>query len=170
MKHILIVTMAILLVSSPPVFAQDLPDDTGKIDPPQVTTVVKTKIIVTKDPTLAGLLSAQFPGVGQMYCNKWLKGGVFLLGIAVLYGTANELKEVADSDTVTQDEKDKYNAAAGGFFIAGLAIHVWNVIDAIKTAERHNRKLVEQHTTKDGLFFDVKVGWEKASIGLARRM
>jgi|GEM_PF-1443709 len=170
MKHTILLTVVILLFIVSAGWAQDNNDDTGITDKPEVRTIVKTKVIVAKDPTLAGLLSAQFPGVGQMYCRKWLKGGIFLLGTAALYGTANEFSTRANADTLTQDERDKNAAVAAGFFIGGLAVHVWNVIDAIKTAERYNKQKIDQHTVRDKLFFDVKLGFDRASIGLAKRI
>jgi TM2 domain-containing membrane protein YozV len=39
---------------------------------------VSRAFIVPKDPLIAGLLSAQCPGLGQIYCRKYLRGIAFL--------------------------------------------------------------------------------------------
>jgi hypothetical protein len=36
-----------------------------------------------KNPWIAGIASLIIPGTGQMYCDKWLRGGVFL-GAAIV--------------------------------------------------------------------------------------
>jgi len=169
MKHALIIIVLILFFPLCFVHGEERSDDTGSLNNPPIRTVVKTQLVVAKDPTLSGLLSAQFPGVGQMYCRAWLRGSIFLLGTAMLYGTANEYSQKA-KDAPTQEEQDENGAIAAGVFITGLALHVWNVIDAVKTAERYNHKIVGQYSTQKKLYMDLKVGSTKSSIGIITRI
>ena len=147
--------------------AQNETDDTLIINEPQKIKIIKTKIIVPKDPVLSGLLAAQLPGVGHIYCRKWLKGTVFLVGTAALYGIANECNQRANDDSLSQDERDQNAALAGILGVAGLTIHIWNVIDAVKMAERYNRRLLKVNTP-DIMQIDFRYNGEKASLGLAK--
>ena len=63
-----------------------------------------------KNPTLAGLLSAFWPGVGQMYSGDVGRGLAFMFGTALAWGT----------------------------FVLGPFVHIWNIVDASKSAKNAN--------------------------------
>jgi hypothetical protein len=140
-------------------WAQNDTTKTEVLDEPVVktTTIIKKEIVIPKDPILAGLLSAQFPGTGQIYCGKWLKGGIFLISVAILYGTANEYAQDAE-DAILPEDKEKFNNMSTAFLVGGLIVHAWNIFDAFKTAEIHNRRMVQ-----------LKTGLRKWDIGIAYR-
>ncbi|OGC43021.1 hypothetical protein A2Y85_03055 [candidate division WOR-3 bacterium RBG_13_43_14] len=147
--------------------AQTETDDTQLINKPQEIKIIKTKIIVPKDPVLSGLLAAQLPGVGHIYCRKWIKGAIFLVGTASLYGIANECNKRAGDDSLSQEERDQNAALAGVLGIAGLTVHIWNVIDAINMAERYNRRLLEDNS-QEIMRINFRYNGDKVSLGLAK--
>ncbi len=147
--------------------AQTETTDTQAIDEPQKIKIIKTKIIVPKDPVLSGLLAAQLPGVGHIYCRKWVKGTFFLISAASLYGIANECNRRAGDESLPQDERDQNAALAGILGVAGLSVHIWNVIDAINMAERYNRRLLEDNS-QEIMEINFRYDGEKVSLGLAK--
>ena len=89
---------------------------------------------VSKNPWVAGILSGVLPGLGQFYNRQWLKGVGFLLGTmvvdAVLGVTAGMIK-------FFQSGAPPENT---GLFLFGalivLALVVWSISDAVRTAQR----------------------------------
>jgi TM2 domain-containing membrane protein YozV len=125
---------------------------------------VSRAFIVPKDPLIAGLLSAQCPGLGQIYCRKYLRGvgflateiGCFVLSAAVA-GTESveyswdavneetgEERKITTKETISKwDELEGFErAAVKGLILAGVGMHIWGVIDAYHTAQTHNRQLL----------------------------
>lgn len=113
-----------------------------------------------KDPATAGMLSTVFPGMGQIYAGSPGKGLVFLFAEATLITAAIVQIDRAlyyddqadnydlfyDSETNSYMTYEQgYNRARGhGIFGAGLilasaGLHLWNVQDAVHTANRYNR-------------------------------
>ncbi len=90
-----------------------------------------------KNPTLAGILSGLVPGLGQFYCRQWGRGAGFLIGalavdggFGVSSGTLDLLQSFGSpvsSDTVTK-------LLIGSVLF--LAIAVWSIVDAVRTAKR----------------------------------
>jgi hypothetical protein len=88
----------------------------------------------SKNPTLAGVLSGMMPGLGQFYCRQWGKGAGFLVGMLVAdagTGVTHTVLDVLQSGHLPQDLT---------MFLVGsllvLAIAVWSIIDAIRTAKK----------------------------------
>lgn len=106
----------------------------------------------TKSPGTALLLSLVIPGGGQAYNGEWGKAAGFLVGTFALLGAG---VEAADSDACTFDDDC---AAAGGLLLAGLAVAVWSVVDAHKSAKAINERL-----TVAGLEFAPRPGIRVAS-------
>ncbi len=92
-----------------------------------------------KNPTLALILSALFPGLGQIYNNTFSKGLVLMaLNIVInslLFGPFEKLissrGSIPDNPTLI---------IVGGYTLAGLVLLIYAALDAKKTAERINRE------------------------------
>jgi len=105
--------------------------------------------IEKKDPFLAGVLSWYMPGLGQFYSGKYLRGSIFwtventLLIFAVLtvadmnFSVDEEIGfqfSIKPKETITDRQK-----TIGIFlFISYGALHVLNVVDAIRIVKRSN--------------------------------
>ena len=121
----------------------------------------KAGVIVPKDPLIAGLLSTQCPGLGQIYCRRYLRAVAYLVGEMGCFVLASaiagaETKEysytVTDEDgkehKLTRKETiDKWDelgggerAGAVGLMLAGVGIYIWNVIDAYNLAHKYNEE------------------------------
>jgi hypothetical protein len=151
-----------------PVFHQVAPAQETMASPEALT---RKEMIIPKDPLLAAVFSVQAPGLGHFYCRKWLRGLAFLGAEVVCVGVAAGIiieEEVTMKDydangdglisyneyenwqegTLVEDQWDKLSngkkGAALGFAAAGIALHVWNVIDAYKTARKHNDNFFQQ--------------------------
>jgi hypothetical protein len=90
-----------------------------------------------KNPMLAGILSGLMPGLGQFYCRRWAKGAGFLAGaIAVdaAFGVSSGMLGLLQSfgTPVSSDALGKFLLGSLCF----LAIAIWSILDAVKTA-RH---------------------------------
>ncbi len=143
MKHkMMLVIFCILLFTV--LWAEGDTTRTEILGKPIVKTRIKREIIIPKDPFLAGLLSAQMPGVGQMYSSKWLKGGLFLVGTVTCYLTANNYAHRADSSVWTPEAQKQLQTTSNLFLLLGIGIHVWNIVDAYKTANVHNLRMLEE--------------------------
>src|SRR3989338_6748304 len=90
-----------------------------------------------RNPTLAGVLSGLMPGLGQFYCRQWGKGARFLAGAIVIdggFGVSSGMLELLQSfgAPVSSDALGKLLLGSVLF----LAIAVWSILDAIRTAKR----------------------------------
>ncbi len=109
----------------------------------------------------ASLLSATMPGLGQAYSDNYLKATLFLateIGVFSLasYNIARALHYnnhdrfntgFYDERTGNFLDKDQVNSRVADhsirgslFLIAGIGLHVWNILDASKTAEEYNKR------------------------------
>ena len=78
-------------------------------------------------PAAAGVMSAIMPGAGQIYSGYTGTGLGFMAGMVVALTGA----------VVSALEYDHHNEDAwGGAF---LALHAWNIADAVHRARRHNQ-------------------------------
>jgi hypothetical protein len=93
----------------------------------------------TKNPTLALILSAVFPGLGQIYNNQFSKGMILMaLNIVInslLFGPFERL--IASRGSMP--DKPTLIIVAG-YTVAGLVLLIYSALDAKKTAERINRE------------------------------
>ena len=123
----------------------------------------KEGLVVPKDPLIAGLLSVQLPGLGQIYCRHYLRGITYLAGEIGCYILAAELvglethqyawtarnEETGEERKLTQEITiNKWNDLSGlertgvvSLIIGGIGLHIWNVIDAYHLAQEHNIRL-----------------------------
>ncbi len=114
----------------------------------------------------ASLLSASMPGLGQAYADSYLKASLFLtaeIGVFALasYNIARALHYRShdtfrtgflDERTNTFLDKDQVRSRMTDhsirgtlFLITGIGLHVWNIVDASKTAiEYNNRRIFVQ--------------------------
>lgn len=154
----------ILFGQTPP----NLPDgsqvnpDLEKTIKTEAISLEKKSIFIPKDPLIAGLLSAEFPGLGQIYCRRYLRGvtfvaselGCVILGCAIAgvetkqysWTAVNEEgkeKELTKKETISKwdDLSGLERAGVVGLFLGGVGLHIWNVIDAYNLAQEHNQKL-----------------------------
>jgi hypothetical protein len=72
-----------------------------------------------------------------------LKGGAFLLGAGIFYGAAGGFRAAADTLKKQGKDPSGANLLAGISGILGFGIHLTCVIDAVNTANDHNRRMVE---------------------------
>lgn len=125
--------------------------------------VEKKALIIPKDPLIAGLLSVEFPGLGQIYCRRYLRGmaflsseiGCFVLATALLGVETKEYSWKAVNEETSEIREliqkvqiNKWDDLSGleragvvGLFMGGIGLHIWNVIDAYNVAQDHNQKL-----------------------------
>ena len=122
----------------------------------------------------ASLLSASMPGLGQAYADNYLKATLFLtaeIGIFSLasYNIARALHYrnhdrfgtgFYDERTNTFLDKDQVRSRMADhsirgtlFLITGIGLHIWNILDASKTAvEYNNRRIsIQMQQTKHGM-------------------
>ncbi len=125
--------------------------------------IEKRGIIIPKDPLIAGLLSVQCPGLGQIYCRRYLRGityfageiGCFILSAKLVgleartYTWTAINEETGEDRTLTQEVNiSKWDDLSGferagvvGLIFGGVGLHIWNVIDAYYLAQEHNLRL-----------------------------
>jgi TM2 domain-containing membrane protein YozV len=100
--------------------------------------VTSREIMVAKDPLLAAILSTDMPGLGQFYCREYLKAFGFALGVLVCGTTAYLIAGEKKWD----DLEDGERAAFVGSVLIGIGIYIWNVVDAYRSADRFNFRLI----------------------------
>ena len=127
-----------------------------------------------RSPQKATLLSATMPGLGQAYADNYLKATLFLtaeIGVFSFasYNIARALHYrnhdtfgtgFYDERTTNFLSKDQVEARMADhsirgsiFLIVGIGLHVWNILDASKTAEDYNNRRisVQMQQTKHGM-------------------
>lgn len=111
----------------------------------------------------ATILSATMPGLGQAYADNYLKATLFLaseIGIfsyasyhiarSLHYRNHNKFNtgfyDERTGDFLTDDQvkaRSVDHAIQGSLFmVVGIGIHVWNIMDASKTAEAYNNRRI----------------------------
>ena len=120
----------------------------------------------------ATILSATMPGLGQAYADNYLKATLFLaseIGVfsyasyhiarSLHYRNHNKFNtgfyDERTTDFLTEDQvkaRSVDHAIQGSLFMmVGIGIHVWNIVDASKTAEAYNNRRISvqmQQTNK----------------------
>jgi TM2 domain-containing membrane protein YozV len=93
-----------------------------------------------KSPTIALILSAIFPGLGQIYVKQILKGVILIvLNLIINYLLINPLEAIMESGGSMADMSTLYIVL--GYTVAGLILWIYAIIDAKRTAERINKEL-----------------------------
>ena len=111
----------------------------------------------------ATILSATMPGLGQAYADNYLKATLFLvseigafsyasyhIARSLHYRNHNTFNtgfyDKRTKDFLTEDQvkaRSNDHAIQGSLFVmVGIGIHVWNIIDAAKTAEAYNNRRI----------------------------
>jgi len=123
-----------------------------------------------KSPGTASFLAFLIPSAGHGYAGNWSRGVPFALGrvgFGVLALTAG-ISENTDTQviplfngsitvtTITREPNGVYYASLVG---AG-ALMIWEMVDAAKTAKRHNATLQEQNGLKLGLASNPQGQWQ----------
>src|SRR6185295_19554923 len=93
-----------------------------------------------KSPALAGVLSGIMPGLGQLYCGQWKKGAAFLIAGLVMdaaLGVSAGFLRLLQTGPIglTPDEAAAILLRSLPF----LALALWSVLDAVRTAKRSIR-------------------------------
>src|SRR3990170_5135692 len=92
-----------------------------------------------KNPKLALILSAIFPGLGKIYNNQVLKGiALIVLNTVVNFLLIKPLEGLISSLDSELDNSTFFIVAA--YTVIGLILWVYAIIDAKKTAERLNQR------------------------------
>lgn len=90
-----------------------------------------------KNPYLALILSGILPGLGQLYNNQILKGLVLAaLNFAISLLVRNPLVRLIESGVDVSDRPTLFIVT--GYTAAGLALLIFAMVDAKKTADRLN--------------------------------
>jgi TM2 domain-containing membrane protein YozV len=93
-----------------------------------------------KNPTIALILSAIFPGLGQIYVKQIPKGVVLIvLNLIINYLLISPLEAIMESGGSMSDTSTLYIVL--GYTVAGLILWIYAIIDAKKTAERINKEI-----------------------------
>jgi hypothetical protein len=83
-------------------------------------------------PLVAVVLSGLFPGLGQLYNRQWLKALLFLVGAALTgFGPLSPLDVNIDLDDPAASLRKALLLS-----VPFLAVALWSVIDAYRTARR----------------------------------
>ena len=119
------------------------------------------EIPAKKDPILAGALSWYVPGLGQIYSEAYIKGAVFwVVEESLIVGTimsfANlklDITRAFDLGVVIKSKEktsisDKRTAVL--LAVSLVAVHFFNVIDAVNTSLRYNRNIENNYSIKVG--------------------
>jgi arabinogalactan oligomer/maltooligosaccharide transport system permease protein len=93
-----------------------------------------------KNPTLALILSAIFPGLGQVYNNQVLKGiSLIALNAIINFLLIDPIERVLNTPAGSiPDNPTLFIVSA--YALIGLVLLVYAIIDAKRTAERINRE------------------------------
>lgn len=133
-----------------------------------------TQYYPIRSPRKALFLSASMPGLGQAYSENYLKATLFLtaeIGIFSLasYNFARALHyrnhhtfgtgfyDERTSNFLTKDQVKArvadHSIRGSLFLITGIGLHIWNILDASKTAEDYNNRRisVQMQQTKHGV-------------------
>ena len=126
------------------------------------------------DVKRAAQLSTFMPGLGQAYAGNYTKATLFLtaeLGVFALagYNIARALhyneqdvfetgfQDIRTGEFLTHEQgrtrRQNHTFFSGIFLAAGIGLHIWNILDAPKTAEAYNNRRfsVQMQKTDSGL-------------------
>ncbi len=181
--HLLIwLLIATILVLQHPIYSQTKKKEATIQELSLSDDEIKVLFEKKKDPLFAGILSFYMPGLGQFYSDEKLKGAIFLVTeYTIVIGSLFYFLDFnfkAGSDSGFNLEIDAKRTDLGvistkrkNLFYTTLAtlsvIHVYNIIDAVKSAGSFNASLQEKrqelikkypklnfgYNTKGGMYF-----------------
>ncbi len=114
-----------------------------------------------KDPFLAGVLSWVMPGAGQIYCQSYTKGSVFIFGdmiekssmVFILLYLNNKYFKTS-SDLISWERLDVNDKTIIiSYFVLSASFKLFNAMDAVFTAEKFNTLHMNDNI---GFHFDLK--------------
>ena len=134
-----------------------------------------------KNPFLAGVFSWFHPGLGQFYAGDTKKATIFWLTENVLLFSV--ILNIADikisgkrdfgfdfSIRLKQNPSNLRIVSTIGLGLLLIAIHIYNIIDAIKTAQDYNRKLfAREFELSKGLSIDAYAMRDVSGIKIMKR-
>ena len=92
-----------------------------------------------KDPFKAGILSLVIPSGGHYYNEQYQKGGLYLFGVPILYFAGGLIV----SNNLDKDSEE--GVAAGlSLQIIALFFHIYNVYDAVMSANEINKEYYKE--------------------------
>lgn len=100
-----------------------------------------------KDPFLAGVLSWVMPGAGQIYCQSYTKGSVFIFGdmiekssmVLVLLYLNNKYFRTRSAPISWERLEVNDRAIVISYFVLSSTFKLYNAMDAVFTAEKYNK-------------------------------
>jgi TM2 domain-containing membrane protein YozV len=111
-----------------------------------------------KDPILAGALSWYTPGMGQLYVGKTKRGVIIfitewtlILSSIFVYADVSFSLGGKKGISVSFTEKEEYTdnpifrrkTISITLLSLAIALHIYNVVDAIRLANEHNKSLIK---------------------------
>jgi hypothetical protein len=90
-----------------------------------------------RNPAIAGILSGLLPGLGQLYNRQWGKGAAFLIGALILdavLGVSTGFIKLLESASRRLSPEEASTLLVNS--IPFLALALWSVVDAVRTARR----------------------------------
>ncbi len=131
-----------------------------------------------KDPFVAGLLSWEWPGLGQFYTQNYGMGSFFLLADLVQKGVLvymlfyySDKYTSRGGDIVKWEDMDKKDRGIIiGYVFSFLFLRVACVLDAVYSAEKYNREIYFPYwksRNRDKVRFSLETRPESRGINLA---
>lgn len=131
---------------------------------------------IEKDPFIAGLLSWFMMGIGQIYCREYTKGSIFMAadlldkGTFILLISHINKKYAPDNDESIYINWKAFDTGTKvmviGYVMGSLTLRFYNVIDAVKSAQKYNERYLSESEER-GLLFDMNEG--SVSLGYTLR-
>lgn len=119
---------------------------------------------VEKDPFIAGLLSWVKMGLGQIYCQEYTKGSLFMAldlvdrGALILLISHINTRYSPSGDEIIYVNWERFDVEtkvlAVAYFAGTLGLRFYNVIDAVQSANRYNERYFLQRENR-GLSFSL---------------
>lgn len=151
---------------------------------PIVVEKTSKEILIPKDPVIGAFLSFSIPGLGQVYAKKYLRGAFFFGTEAACFIAAGALVnimggyeyEIDDTDNEThllegsdfETLSDGAKAAVISTVVLGVALHIWNTVDAYHQAEKYNRETFMSSDTHPRITVGVDPGRKMFSLSLSQ--
>lgn len=120
---------------------------------------------IEKDPFIAGLLSWFMMGMGQIYAHEYTKGSIFIAAdlaskasLILLISHINTKYHPSGNGVINIDWKSFDNNTrflVVSYFAGSFGLRVYNVIDAVRSAQRYNERYYLQKK-RSGMSFSIE--------------